>query len=49
MDERLRSLETQVTAILTQLVTLEKLGKGLGALIGIALGVDVVPLLRGDF
>lgn len=45
LESRVNQVETDLSAILARLDTLTTLGKGLLMLAGIALGVDVVPMM----
>lgn len=47
LENRVNQVENDMAAILSQLQTMTQLGKAGIMLIGIALGVDVVPLLGG--
>lgn len=45
LEARVNQVETDLSAILARLDTLTTLGKGLLMLAGLALGVDVVPMM----
>lgn len=47
LETRMIKVENDLSAILARLDTLTMLGKGLLMLAGIAVGVDVVPMVGG--
>ena len=47
LEKRLSQVEIQLAGLITQISTLEKIGKGIIVLAGTALGVDIIPMLNG--
>lgn len=47
VEDRLNELENQFSAIAAKLDILQQLCKGLMVLAGVALGVDVIPIMGG--
>ncbi len=47
VEDRLNELENQFSAITAKLDILQQLCKGLMVLAGVALGVDVIPIMGG--
>lgn len=47
LEGRVNQVENTTAAILSRLDTLTSLGKGLFMLAGLALGVDIVPMMGG--
>ena len=47
LEKRLSQVEIQLAGLITQISTLEKIGKGIIVLAGTALGVDLIPMLNG--
>ena len=45
LESRVNSVENDLSAILARLDTLTSIGKGIILLAGLALGVDVVPMM----
>ena len=45
LESRLNTVENDLSAILARLDTLTSIGKGIVLLTGLALGVDVVPMM----
>ena len=45
LESRLNTVENDLSAILARLDTLTSIGKGIVLLAGLALGVDVVPMM----
>ena len=45
LESRLNTVENDLSAILARLDTLTQIGKGIVLLAGLALGVDVVPMM----
>ena len=47
LEDRVNEVENQISAITAKLDVIQQLCKGLMLLAGLALGVDVVPLMGG--
>lgn len=47
LEDRLNEVESNIAAMVAQLGIIEKLCKGLFIVAGVALGVDVVPMMEG--
>ena len=47
LENRINDVENNISAIMAQLSMIEKLCKGLFIVAGLALGVDVVPMMEG--
>tara|TARA_Y100000004_G_scaffold182241_1_gene228782 strand:- start:1216 stop:1407 length:192 start_codon:yes stop_codon:yes gene_type:complete len=47
LEERLNEVENNISAITAKLDVIQQLCKGLMLLAGVALGVDVVPMMGG--
>ena len=45
VEKRINELENNVAAMIAKIDTLISIGKGLVMMVGIALGVDVMPML----
>ena len=47
LEDRVNDVESSIAAMVAQLAIIEKLCKGLFIVAGVALGVDVMPILEG--
>ena len=47
LEERLNNVENDISAITAKLDVIQQLCKGLMLIAGVALGVDVVPMIGG--
>ena len=49
IEQRVNQVESDMAALLARLDTLILVGKGLAMMAGMAIGIDIVPMMQGGF